>query len=180
MLNNPNLRIAVLLVTVYGVLGYGALLGLVSLTSVERTLEPGTRYAFCGLYFDCHLGVAIESARAEVAGTGAGHRYVVRLRFDSDAGAARLSVRNPTLRLTDASGRQYRPVSRLASVTLRPGEATRAEVVFETPGPLRSPRLLARQGPWIERVLETFLVGDVDSILHKRVYLAVGVPGSGS
>ena len=67
MLTNPNWRIAVLLVTVYGVLGYGALLGLVSLTSVERTLEPGARYSFCGFYLDCHLGVSIEGARAETA-----------------------------------------------------------------------------------------------------------------
>jgi hypothetical protein len=173
MLTNPNWRIAALMLTVYGVLGYAALLGLVSLTSVERTLEPGTRYRFCGFYLDCHLGVSIEGARAEAAPSGTGHRYVVQVRFESDAAAARLTVRNPTLRLTDASGRQYRPVSHPASVTLRPGEAIQAEVVFETPGPLRSPRLLARQGPWIERLLETFLVGDVDSILHKRVYLAI-------
>jgi hypothetical protein len=173
MLNNPNWRIAALLVTVYGVLGYAALLGLVSLTSVERTLEPGRRYAFCGFYLDCHLGVSIESARAEAAPSGSGHRYVVQVRFDSDAVAARLTLRNPTLRLTDGSGRRYRPVSPPTSITLRPGEAMRAEIVFETPGPLRSPRLLARQGPWIERLLETFLVGDVDSILHKRVYLAI-------
>jgi hypothetical protein len=178
MLTNPNWRIAVLLVTVYGVLGYGALLGLVSLTSVERTLEPGARYSFCGFYLDCHLGVSIEGAQAEAAPSGTGHRYVVQVRFDSDAGAARLTVRNPTLRLTDGSGRQYRPLSRPASISLRPGEVTRAEVVFETPGPLRSPRLLARQGPWIERLLETFLVGDVDSILHKRVYLAISLPAS--
>ena len=173
MLNNPNWRIAALLVTVYGVLGYGALLGLVSLTSTERTLEPGARYSFCGFYLDCHLGVAIEGARAETAPSGTGHRYVLLVRFDSDAVAARLTVRNPTLRLTDGSGRQYQPVGSPASVTLGPGEATRAEIVFETPGPLRSPRLLARQGPWIERLLETFLLGDADSILHKRVYLAI-------
>lgn len=172
MLNSPNWRIAVLLVAVYGALGYGALLGLVSLTSVERTLEPGARYSFCGFYLDCHLGVSIEGTRTEAAPSG-GLRYVVQVRFDSDAGAARLTVRNPTLRLTEASGRQYRPVSRLTSVTLGPGEAMRTEVVFETPGPLRSPRLLARQGPWIERLVEAFLVGDVDSILHKRVYLAI-------
>ena len=173
MLNNPNFRIAALLVTVYGVLGYAALLGLVSLTSVERTLELGTRYSFCGFYLDCHLGVAVEGARAEVAPSGTGHRYIVRVRFDSDAVAARLTVRNPVLLLIDASGRTYRPVSSPASVTLSPGQAVRTEVVYETPGPLRSPRLVARQGPWIERLLETFLVGDVDSVLHKRVYLAI-------
>lgn len=173
MLNNPNWRIAAVLVTVYGALGYAALLGLVSLTSVERTLEPGARYAFCGFYLDCHLGVSIEGARAEAAPSGSGYRYVVRVRFDSDAVAARLTMRNPTLVLTDASGRRYWPVSGPASVTLAPGEAMRAEVVFETPGPVQSPRLLARQGPWIERLLETFLVGDVDSLLHKRVYLAI-------
>jgi len=173
MLNNPNWRIAVLLMTVYGALGYGVLLGLASLTSVERTLEPGARYAFCGFYLDCHLGVAVEGARAEAAPSGAGYRYVVQVRFDSDAVRARLTVRNPKLLLTDAGGRQFHAVSSPASVTLAPGETARAEVVFETAGPLQSPRLLVRQGPWFERVLETFLVGDVDSVLHKRVYLAL-------
>jgi hypothetical protein len=176
MLSNPNWRIAVLIVTVYGALGYAALLGLASVTSVERTLEPGTRYAFCGLYLDCHLGVAVEGARVEAA--GAGHRYIVQVRFDSDAVRARLTMENPALILTDADGRRFRPVSRPASVTLAPGEVARAEVVFETPGPLLSPRLLVRQGPWIERLMETFLVGDVDSLLHKRVYLALTPPAS--
>jgi hypothetical protein len=178
MLSNPNWRIAVLIVTVYGGLGYAALLGLVSVTSVERTLDPGTRYAFCGFYLDCHLGVVVEGARAEATPSGAAHRYVVHVRFDSDAVRARLTMENPTLILTDADGRRFRPVSRPASVTLAPGEAVRADVVFETPGPLTSPRLLVRQGPWIERLLETFLVGDVDSLLHKRVYLALTPPVS--
>jgi hypothetical protein len=176
MLSNPNWRIAVLIVTVYGALGYAALLGLVSVTSVERTLEPGARYAFCGLYLDCHLGVAVEGTRVEAAGTG--HRYIVQVRFDSDARAARLTVKNPALILTDATGRRYSPLESLPSVALLPGEAARAEVVFETPGPLHAPRLHVRQGPWFERLLETFLVGDMDSLLHKRVYLALTPPAS--
>jgi hypothetical protein len=172
-MSNPRWRTMAKLTIAVAALGYLGLLVITSLTSDERTLEPGARYAFCGFYLDCHLGVSVEQARTEPVRAGAGYRYVVQLRFDSDARRARLTLRNPTLMLMDVRGRRFLPVTNPANVTLNPGEVSRSELVFETPEPLQFPRLVVRQGPRLERLLETFLVGDADSILHQRVYLAL-------
>ncbi len=171
-MRSPHLRIAALLITAYAAIGYSSLLVMASLTSRERVLPPGARYAFCGFYLDCHLGVSLEQIRVEPVPGGAA-QYRVRVRVDSDAVRARLGVRALTAVLEDAQGRRYRAVQVPAAMSLGPGDAAHGEFVFVTPGPIEGARLRVQMGHWIERLVETFLVGDVDSLLHKRVYLAL-------
>ncbi|MGH7562369.1 MAG: hypothetical protein ACRENB_15285 [Gemmatimonadales bacterium] len=169
------LRAIAVPVVAVGTLGYLTLLLTTSLTSVERVLPVGARYAFCGPYLDCHLGVTVVGASVT---PGPVTRYVVRVRFDSDARRARLDLDGPTAHLHDAGGRRYRAVSGPSRMALAAGDGVISEFVFETPGPLVEPRLRLQEGVFVERVLERLLIGDPDSILHKRVYLSLPRVGS--
>jgi hypothetical protein len=153
---------------------YAALLVGTSLTSRERELGLDENKKFCGFYLDCHMQVAVtrvDTARQVDSLTAAGVFYVVTLRVSSDAVAARLRLLNPRLVLTDAQGHRYEPVvadrdslSRL----IGPEESFTTRVVFDVPDGAPTPRLDVTMGIWADRLIERFLIGDEDSVLHRR------------
>lgn len=180
------------------ILGYSATLVGASLVSQEWTLSPGAEKYFCEI--DCHLAYSVTEAKTTPAiGTGASAaraqgRFIivsVRTRFDETTisrqrGYFPLVPNARELSLLDGAGQRY-PVSEsgqqaLAAMgeagmpmteTLRPGESYVSRLVFDVPTGDANPRLFiaSRQRP---RWVSTVIIGDEESVWHKKVLLALG------
>ncbi|MBT8400363.1 MAG: hypothetical protein KJO98_07805 [Rhodothermia bacterium] len=174
---------------------YLVFLLLASLTSRDRTLPTGERLTFCGFYLDCHVGARVSDVRsAKTVTTSSGtftaaQTYqIVQVTYDSDAVNATLRLhRPPSVRAVwnDGAIRPDREVT--AAVRQDVGEAARpvgdlapsagvihATYVFDTAVPANSLKLAVRTGNRLHRLVELFLIGDADSILHGKAYLALG------
>jgi len=165
-----------------------------SLTSREKTLEPGQQKYLCEL--DCHLAYSVASVSTAAAlGTGAqrtpaqGVFYVVTLRtwFDERTISARRggSALWPNPRrvvLEDERRRVYLPSreglralasDRMTGIPLdrplRPGESYSTSLVFDLPGPAQRLRLLVGEDDLITR----FLIGHENSFFHKKIWLQI-------
>jgi hypothetical protein len=49
--------------------------------------------------------------------------------------------------------------------------------VFDLPRSVRRPRLQFTEGYWIDRLIELFLIGDEDSLLHGKTTLLLQESG---
>jgi hypothetical protein len=200
---NPRAtRVAALLVGVIAI-GYTALLLVASATSRERTLARGDVKWFCGFYLDCHLGLSVdgtETVKSIMSPSGpvtaSGLFHVVRLHLHNSARnpAINMTLYDPVAKVIDASGNQYlrasaaeqalasasttaKPLPREMRVTHQPAYAT---LVFDLPTDTRDLRLLITDGWVIDRALEFVLINDENSILHRKMLLALdGVPQVG-
>jgi hypothetical protein len=162
--------------------GYVILLAVGSIFSVERELPFGTAKEFCGFYLDCHLHTAVSGVRtAKTLGsrTADGEFYIVTVKVSSDAKAAKLGLLNVEAKAIDADGGVYgRDLAAEAELSpqpdfekkISPAETFEKQIVFDLPAAARSPRLDIREGYTIDHAIETVLIGDEDSILHKRTY----------
>jgi len=164
-----------------------------SLTSEETVLSLKERKAFCGFYLDCHLGVSVEDVqRVMHVGEGAaqvqsrGVFYVVTVLVSSDAVLARLGLENPEARLIGARGRTgARSLKAEQALTaaegvptafarrLDAGQSYTTTLVFDVSPDVTSPRLLITKGVAFERFMELFLIGDEDSLLHRKTVFAL-------
>lgn len=188
-----------LLVLVLLVSGYGATLVGASTVSRNYNLAPGQEKYFCEI--DCHIAysvVGVEKSKTLGVGTeqktAAGNFYVVNLRtrFDEKTisptrGDAPLQPSPRLITLLDDQGREY-SISDAGQQALedslaghwtpmdqplRPGQSYTTGLVFDLPADARGLKLLiaSPSNPsWIGRII----IGDEDSILHKKVYLQVG------
>lgn len=168
-----------------------------SLASDDRLLGWHHPKPFCGFYIDCHVSVSVEGVTTTPAiGEGA-HRvtaegmfYVVTLRYSSNAIRAPLSTGSPAATIRDDQGRMYSRASEAEAVltstlehpaplprTLAPGESVTTQIVFDLPPEAPAPRLYVRQGFGIDRLVELFLIGDEDSLLHRRTWFWLGNTG---
>lgn len=159
---------------------YAALLLGSSLTSHERVLGHDEDKKFCGFYLDCHMQIAVtavDTADRLGALRARGTLWVVTLRVSSDAVAARLRLLNPRFELRDATGRRYRPVAppdrEAVSQLVGPAESFETRVVFDLPEDAGAPRLHVTMGIWADRLIERVLIGDEDSLLHRRTVFAL-------
>lgn len=184
MKDQPDLRKVILVGAAIWAGAYVLILMTVSLSSRERVLSLGEDKKFCGFYLDCHRQIAVtrvDTARVIGGATASGIFYIVRLRVGSDAKVATLQLVDPRLKITDDRGRTFvrsqAGEQALAAVEgalpplTRPiaaGESYATAVVFELPADASRPRLLVTDGFWAERLVELFLIGDEDSLLHKR------------
>ncbi|MEP7326125.1 MAG: hypothetical protein ABI836_09275 [Gemmatimonadota bacterium] len=166
----------------------GSLLA-VSLTSREKVLPRGTDLRFCGFYFDCHMGVAVDSVvRTPTLGEARaqGEFVVVALRVSSNAIRATMRMANPRYEVLAAAGRRYeRSAAGEAAFTgltgakpalvqpVAAGGAYNTVVVFDLPANIQLPRLLVRDVSGVDVVLEGLLIGDEDSFLHQPTTLAL-------
>jgi hypothetical protein len=185
------------------VVGYTALLLVVSATSHESTLARGEVKWFCGFYLDCHLGLSVDGtdiAKSIMSPSGpvtaSGMFHVVRLRLHNSARnpVINMTLYEPIAKVVDAVGNQYprataaeralgsastsaKPLPRETRVTHEPAYAT---LVFDLPADVRDPRLLVTDGWVIDRALEFVLINDENSIFHSRTLLALdGAPEVG-
>jgi hypothetical protein len=164
---------------------YGLMLIGVSLMGEERLIAIGDREgkAYCGFYLDCHMHTAVTDVRrAKTIGdnTANGEFYIVRVNVFSDAKAATLGLLTVDAHVEDAAGRTYAR-DLLAEEALAPqpefdhkvgpSESFEKEIVFDLPVGVDRPKLDIREGYGIDHLIEAFLIGDEDSIFHKRSYL---------
>jgi len=161
------------------VFAYAFLLFCGSFFSVERTLGLNEPKEFCGFYFDCHLHTAISDVKkTKMLGskTANGEFYIVKVKVSSDAKRAELGLHAPKFEIVDAQGRRFERVEDL-TVSGNPfeqkvpaGGAFEDEVVFDLPADVQNPRLDIAEGVGIDKVIESILIDDEDSIGHKRNY----------
>ena len=158
-------------------IGYVFLLFTASMFSEERTLGLNEPKQFCGFYLDCHLHTAVADVRRSKTYGGAsasGEFYIVKVKVFSNAKQAALNLTTPQFHVVDETGKSYNPVENPA--VPRPpfddkvpaGGSFEKEIVFDLPVEIKNPRLDIKEGYGIERVIEAVLIGDEDSILHKR------------
>jgi len=158
---------------------YIAMLFGFSLLSEEKTLGFDEPKEFCGFYFDCHLHTAVSDVRkTRTIGdkTANGEFYIVKVKVSSDAKRAELGLHAPKFEVVDEQGRRY---ERLENLSLPEDAFERKvpangsfedEIVFDLPMNAKNPRLDISEGTGIDKVIESILIGDEDSILHKRNY----------
>jgi hypothetical protein len=179
--------------------GYGATLVGASTASKTYELAPGQEKYFCEI--DCHIAYAVTGVeKSKTIGTGlaqataAGVFYTVNLRtrFDEHTisptrGDAPLQPAPRVVTLLDDQGREYSisdagqkalenslaghwtPLSQ----PLRPGESYTTGLAFDVPADAHGLKLLVdspSNPSWIGQII----IGDEDSVLHKKVYLQVG------
>lgn len=132
--------------------------------------------AFCGFYLDCHIRAAVTDVRkTKTFGnkTADGEFYVVRMKIFSDARQAELGLHAPELEVVDADGRRFKRLADLENpetpwdTKVPAGGMFEKETVFDLPENVSNPRLDIAEGG-VDKVFEMFLIGDEDSLWHKR------------
>jgi hypothetical protein len=104
--------------------------------------------------------------------------FAVTVRVASDAKRETLTLHRPGVRVVDDSGHVFLPFrdtgdSIPLSHPVAAGTGYAARVFFELPLNLVNPRLVITEmeGVWPDRFFEMFLIGDEDSVLHKKTTL---------
>lgn len=188
----------ILFVLVILLAGYGVTLVGASTVSRDWELAPGQEKYFCEI--DCHLAYSVVGTeKSKTIGSSADQRtaagvfYVVtlRTRFDEltispHRGDSPLTPSPRAVTMIDDQGRTYSLStdgqqaleSSLAGrwtpldTPLRPGESYTTALVFDLPADAHGLKLLVAS-PTVPAWIGQFLIGDEDSILHKKVYLRV-------
>ena len=159
--------------------GYAILLFCGSFFSVERTLALNEPKEFCGFYFDCHLHTAVTDVqKTKTLGerTANGEFYIIKVKVSSDAREAALNLTTPKFEVVDAGGSHFAPDANSENSAssweqkVPAGGSFEKEIVFDLPADLKNPRLDIREGYGIDHAIEAILIGDEDSIGHKRNY----------
>lgn len=180
------LRIFVLGGVTVWLLGYAILLFVGSHFSEEHTLALNQPKEFCGFYLDCHLHTQVSDVRkTKQIGdqTAQGEFYIVRLKVFSDAKQAKMRLIEPKAEATDEAGRTYTRREEAekflptANVSLNQdvsaGQNFEKEIVFDVTEPAENVRLLVTEGYGIDKAIEAVLIGDEDSIGHKKNYFSL-------
>lgn len=168
---------------------YVSLVVAVSLTSTERILGLDQTKQFCGLYLDCHLGVAVVRVQtvSQIGDRPAHGRYqVVTLRYSNDARRAGLRMLGIGAAVRDAEGHWYaRDLAAeqalaadgfragLPDASLPAGGTLETRVVFDLPDGATHPLLWVHDASLPARLTELLLPGDEDSFLHRRTFFAL-------
>lgn len=164
---------------------YAVLLLCFSLASEEKTLALNEPKEFCGFYLDCHLHAAVtnvQKTKTHNGKTANGDFYVVRMKIFSDAKRAELGLSGAKLYVVDENGRRY-PRTEGAENPEPPfqqkipaGGSFEKEVVFDLPTDVKNPRLDMSETIGVDKAIEAVLIGDEDSILHKRTRFKIEPP----
>jgi|GEM_PF-299950 len=166
-------RTSAIAIGVVAVIYFALLLGF-SAGSHATTLARGQEKYFCEI--DCHLAYSVVDAQTQPDG-----HYVVtlRTRFDETTTSperpksAPLTPSPREVRLIDSAGRQYAPVSTEGTplnMSLKPAESYTTKLEFTLPPNATGLRLLINTIPqWPDKLV----IGDENSWLHKKTYLAL-------
>ena len=161
---------------------YFAMLIGFSYTSEEKELTLGEPKEFCGFYLDCHMHTAVTDVRkARTIGnkTANGEFYIVKVKVFSNAKKATLGFGGLKLHVIDGDGRRYphspevEPADEWFTRPVPAGGSFEREVVFDLPAAVKNPRLDMHDD---QSLMEKLLIGDEDSLLHKRAYFKLEVP----
>lgn len=168
---------------------YGAALIGVSLSSSEKNLPVGATKEFCGFYLDCHMKASVTGVKRvrEYKGRKAkGEFNIVDVQISSDARSAKLGLHSPEFAVVVEDGYEYQPIAELSTPTsklgkkIEPDESLTGTLVFDLPETQLRPRLDVKNTDPFEGIVEKFVIGDEDSILHKRTYLSIEDEGASS
>lgn len=169
-------RVAGITVGVGGLLYFGLLLGF-SASSHDRALAPGQEKYFCEI--DCHLAYAVVDVKREPRGEWTDYVVTLRTRFDESTISAQRPKDAPLVpsprevRVIDSLGRAYEAgftAGASLMTPLVPGASYNTEMEFRMPKDAGGLRLLIETIPaWQDRIL----IGDENSWLHKKTYLAL-------
>ncbi len=153
-----------------------------SFASTEKTLAIGEAKEYCGFYLDCHMHTAVTGVqKTKTIGneTAKGEFYIVTVKVFSNAKAATLGLLTVDAHVVDEQNRTYTR-SEIAEAQLPPQpqfekkispvESFEKEIVFDLPADVQNPYLDISEGYGIDKAIEAVLVGDEDSILHKRAF----------
>lgn len=167
---------------------YAVMLVGFSFASTETTLEMNEAKQYCGFYLDCHMHTAVTDVRtAKQIGdqTAKGTFYIAKVKVFSDAKNPNIAFRllEPKVELIDGIGRVYTrnpdAENQLPTAQVQLGRDIRGketigkEIVFDVTEPVDGLKLLLTEGYGIDKYVEAVLIGDEDSICHKRTYFKI-------
>jgi len=160
-----------------GVVAYLALLLGFSARSRDIALAPGQEKYFCEI--DCHLAYSVTEVVMKPDREATDCYVTLRTRFDETTISPNRPPDAPLMpsprdvRLIDASGHEYAPISTAGSslvTPLRPGDSYSTKLEFRVPTHVGAWRLLLSTIPaWPDH----FVIGDENSWLHKKTYFAL-------
>src|SRR5215213_11044 len=151
-----------------------------SVFSEEKTLARNEPKAFCGFYLDCHMHTAVAEVRkTKTLGdkTANGEFYIVKVKVFSDAKRAPLQLNGTEAKVVDDQKREFARDTEAEKFLgeqpefdkrIAPAESFTKEIVFDVPADAKNPRLDLSNGYGIDKYIEAVLIGDEDSLLHKR------------
>ncbi len=175
---------------VYGILLIGS-----SLSSKEKTIGFNDAKEYCGFYLDCHMHTTVTNvSKTKTIGdqTAKGEFYIVKVKVFSDARnpSIKLHLTQPKAEIKYESGQVFSrkleienllPTARVPlSRDVTANEPFEKDLVFDLPNGTNNPRLDISEGYGIDKVIEAILIGDEDSIFHKRVYFSLDATGKDS
>ena len=161
---------------------FGLLFGF-SLGSRVVTLAPGEEKYFCEI--DCHLAYSVRAGREEIQNGQRLMHIALRTRFDETTTSptrpkdAPLTPNPRRVLLLDGHGRTYAPATMTGTLLTRsllPAQSYETELVFRLPADATQLRLLLTSPGWEEHLL----IGDENSLGHKKTYLALPTPEMGN
>ena len=170
---------------------YASLLIGASTTSDQIVLAKGEKKVFCGVYLDCHLSVEVLDAWAsqsvvfdDVIHKANGKFIFVSMKASSSAVSDAIRFENAQIRVRDDAGnvfsRRLDLEYKLAMSLGQPyapepwiprGTSSTMTLVFDVDREASNHFLDVTIGNGIDRLAETFLIGDEDSLLHQPVLL---------
>ena len=152
---------------------YGAVLGGTSLLERQRVVAPGADQCFGQM---CFAVVRAEGVPARASGEmGRVVRVTVRVTNRGRGAEAEGRIR---AYLVDAQGRRWEPLPGLSGNLLTRrvagGAAMVSEPVFQVARDSSGLRLVFTRGVW---QMGTLVIGDSDSLGHRRTVVELGSPG---
>jgi len=169
-------RLAALAIAVGAAIYFALLFGF-SAGSRDTSLARGQEKYFCEI--DCHLAYSIVEVTTEPAPDSTDYWITVRTRFDGSTTSPRRPQDAPLMpsprevRLVDAGGRQYAPLSSAGSPLLTPVKPSASYTTrfgFRVPNDASGLRLLLSTIPaWPDRLV----IGDENSWFDKKTYFAL-------
>ncbi len=160
----PRLLIVTSVVVTSWLACYAMALVLGPVLTARQALARGEELHFCGL--DCHLHVSIVRVTRD-------HDLVVTIRFRSDAKAAPEFPSHLSMRIVDADGKEYAPVTVRSWPPLPAGASYERDVRFALPPNAGADRLIATWGDW-----QDYLVpGPENALVQQRRALRLDLSG---
>ena len=159
-----------------GAVIYFVLLFGFSLTSHDSALSRGQEKYFCEI--DCHLAYSVVEVKTESAATTTRYFVTLRTRFDETTISSRrpkdatLTPNPRAVQIIDASGHEYSPVATHGTpldTPLKPADSYTTQLEFDLPKDASAARLLVTT----KGAEQNLLIGDENSLLHKKTYFAL-------
>ena len=156
---------------------YFALLFGFSAGSRDTSLARGREKYFCEI--DCHLAYSIVDVERQPGPDSTDYHVTLRTRFDGTTTSPGCPKDVPLMpsprevRLVDAGGREYAPLSTAGSSLLtpvQPSDSYTTRLGFRVPNHASGLRLLLNTIPaWPDHLV----IGDENSWLHQKTYFAL-------